>query len=598
MQRRVKASLVSIGADIILITVKMALAALTGSVALLADAYHSLSDLFISGTILTSSLLRSRMEKKRQMAVQTPVETPAQTAETPQPPVEDPGEWIDTTIAYVVSLVVLCLPFTIVGGLSGRTPIETRFLWVAVIGLALCIAIAHFLARFKIIAGKETDSPALVADGYHSRTDMFTSIAVLFSLIGRVAGIDIDSLVAVIIAGLIAVTGLDLLVTTVIGDITKHDARRFSLWVWGVEKLAWGIGALLHSATRGRVNLDSAEWLKCFSPRSLLSRKAIATIFTATMSLYIFSGLHFITPGETGVRLRFGRIVDAALPPGVVWMLPQPFERIERARPQEVRRVEVGFRTSANLISGSFPLIWDTTHTIRGYEKMREESIVVTGDENLVDIAMVLQYRPIDTLTTAYRINRMDEVMRGLLESAMRTVMAVEKSEELLGVERLRALKAVTDALEHDVRELKLGIEIVSLLYHDLHPPVEVVPAFRAVFSAREEKAQAINSAQSHANEAIPKARATAAQEKADAESQALTRIHHATGDALRFSQVAVSFGRAPDISSYRLYIETMEEGLAGKEKIVADPTVNRGEYRLWRFAPGELSKKNTEKMP
>lgn len=588
MNRRVKASLISIGADIALISIKWGLAVLTGSAALLADAYHSLSDLFISSSILSSSLLRSRMAKKK-AARQAAAEASEQPVEIPLASEEEPGAWIDTAIAYGVSIVVLCLPLTIASEISRRTPIETRYLWIAVVGLMLCIAIAHFLSRFKVIAGKETDSAALVADGYHSRTDMFTSIAVLFSLIGSAAGIDIDGIVAVIIAALIAVTGLDLLVTTIIGDITKRDMRRFSLWVWGVERAGRWFSALIRFLTRGRFDPADLARRWRFSLRSLFSWKVAAVLVALAAAGYLLSGLRMIAPGEEGVRIRFGRVIDAAMEPGIVWLLPAPFERLDRARPRDVRRVEVGFRTAPDLKTGGFPLIWDATHTIKGYSKKQEESLTVTGDENLVDIALTLQYRPADTLVAGYRVRALDEVMRGLLESAMRSIMATEKSEELLGADRLRSLNAVRDRVERDARDMGLGIEVLSVLYHDLHPPVEVVPAFRAVFSAREEKIRAVNDAQSHANGELPKARAAAVTETVGAEAQAAERVARAAGDAARFSRTAAAFGGAPGVASYRLYIETMEEGLAGKEKIVADPAVAPGDYRLWHFAPEKM---------
>jgi membrane protease subunit HflK len=294
-----------------------------------------------------------------------------------------------------------------------------------------------------------------------------------------------------------------------------------------------------------------------------------------------------VKPDEIGVHFRFGAIVDEHLDPGLHFALPWPFERIYKVNAMRVYRMEVGFRTDPALLRSVTGLLWEAKHGVPGYQKVYEESVAFTGDETLVDIGLVIHYRPLDAVTHLFRVHQIHEIMRGLLESYMREVLATELSSRLMTDERSRVLKRLKEAISKEVERLGLGVEVLSVFCHDVHPPLDAVSAYRDVFSAREDKVKYINEAESYRNQAIPRARAKSAKQLANALAYEIEKKVKAKGDAQKFLLTARAYQQAPDVTGYRLYLETVEIGLAGKKKYIANPEANLGGYRLWLFTPG-----------
>lgn len=184
-------------------------------------------------------------------------------------------------------------------------------------------------------------------------------------------------------------------------------------------------------------------------------------------------------------------------------------------------------------------------------------------------------------------MSQIHEVMRGLAESFMKEVLASESAGLMMTDNRSHVLKRAKAMLSKEVERLGLGIEVVAVFCHDLHPPLDAVSAYRDVFSAREDHARYINEAESYRNQAIPRARAKSETELADALAYEIEKKVKAKGDAQKFLLTAEAYEQAPDVTGYRLFIETVEQGLAGKKKFIANPRANLGGYRLWLFTPG-----------
>jgi membrane protease subunit HflK len=579
LDRRVRTSLISIGSDFFLTSLKGILAVFTGSVAILADAYHSFSDLIVSGTVLTGILLRRRQERKAG-------------AETGQVPGADEssareaahGYWIESLVALFVAIVILYTAYQVVSKVI-VSPSQVRNIWVAVVGITGCVAIAYLLSRFKIMVGRETDSPALLADGYHSRMDMFTSIAVLLSLMGQWIGIGLERVVAVLIAVMIAITGLNLLISSFVSLFRKTHVDAKSIWETIASSLGWVVGFVSERLFRRRILLPEIDIAR-LHPKNWLSRRLAIGLALMLLIVYSISGVRRVQPYETGIRFRFGAIVGEHVAPGLHFALPWPFENIRKVNAMQIYRVELGFRSDPGLVRSVTGLLWEAKHDVPGYQKIYEEAISLSGDEALVDISLVLHYRPLDAVVHLFRVYQIQEVMRGLLESCMREVLANEPSGRLMTVDRPRVLKRLKNTINQEVERLGLGVEVVSVFCHDLHPPLGAIPAFRDVFSAREDRAKIINEAESYRNQAIPRARAEGQKQIVDALTFEIEKKAQAEGDAQKFMLTSGAYKEAPNITGYRLYIETVEEGLAGKKKFIANPAANLGGYRLWLFSP------------
>jgi modulator of FtsH protease HflK len=609
IDRRIKTSLIGIATDILLIAVKGTLAAVTGSLAIAADAYHSFTDLIVSGVVLMGILFRKREERKAELAdggetpevtaaITTDAETetatdslPDQVSITDNDPLENEqksfGFWVENIVSIGVALMIILVSLDIFVKVNKGQPAEIQNTWLAVIGLAICIAIAYFISRLKVIVGREEDSPALVADGYHSRMDMFSSVAVMFSVMGGWIGINLDPIVAVIIAVIVGLTGIELFLSAVISQTGKTNIGVTALWEHVSTHFRKAVEfTTLHFLGRKLKLPEIGDLFRRIGQKRILTRRTIAAIVVVVLGSYLASGFTVIKPDEIGVRMRFGAIVDSELPPGPHHCLPWPFEKIRAVAASRIYRVEVGFRTDPTIAISLSPTLWETRHQRPGYRKVEEEAIYLTGDENLVDLSIVVHYRPQDAVRHIFMINGIVEVLRGLSESATRLVLATKTADRLMTSERLEVLKLIREAIARQVDKLDLGIEIIAVYCHDLHPPLKAISAFRDVFSAREDKARVINEAFSYRNKALPKARAKSVSRLAGAEAFKTEKSVRAQGDAQKFLLVSEAYRTAPDITGYRLFIETIEKGLAGKKKIIANPQVNRGGYRHWLFSP------------
>ena len=591
MDRRVRTSLVSIGTDIFLTSLKGALAVVSGSLAILADAFHSFSDLVVSCTVLTGILLRRQRERK---AGEPSAGSPSSDTQTSQASTSStegaiPGYWIESLVALFVSLVILYTAYEVVSKVIVGPAEPIRNAWIAVVGITACIAIAYLISRFKIMVGRETDSPALVADGYHSRMDMFTSIAVVLSIMGQWIGIPLDRLVAVLIAVMIAITGVNLFVSSFVSFFRKSSVEARGIWELVFAFLNWAVGFLSEHLFRRKVSLPEID-LSRLHPRVWFSRRLGIGLACLLVLIYLASGIRTVKPDETGVRFRFGAIVDKHLDPGLHLALPWPFEKIVKVNAQRVYRVEVGFRTDPGLVLSDSLLIWETKHLVKGYDKIFDESVGFVGDENLVDSSIVVHYRPLDAVVHLFKVNKIHEVIRGLAESFMREALASEGSRLLMTDNRAHVLNRIKEMLSKEVDRLGLGVEVVAVFCHDLHPPLDAVSAYRDVFSAREDHARYINEAESYRNRELPRARAEAEKQLADALAYEMEKKVKAEGDAQKFVLTAGAYQEAPDVTGYRLFVETVEQGLAGKKKYIANPRANLGGYRLWLFTPGAPS--------
>ncbi len=590
MDRRIRTSLFSITANILLISILGTIFYLTGSLAILADAYHSFSDLVVSLTVLTSLLLRRHLERKADKFRPEPTST--DTEKTEAPPTRNvtdravPGYWIESLVAFVVSLMILYTAYEVVSRVLAKPPdLQIRNIAFGVIGVTICISITYFISRFKIIVGHETDSPALVADGYHSRMDMFTSIAVLLSLMGQWIGIKIDSLVALVIAVLIAMTGINLLISSFISLFRKYHFKEEMKWERIFSLLNRIIGFVSEHIFRRRLALPRINFTG-LHPRVWLTRRLIAGLSLLLVVIYLRSGITVVKPDEVGVRFRFGAIVDDRLEPGLHFAFPWPFEGVTKVNARRIYRTEIGFRTDPVILKSIWPLFWETKHKVPGYQNIQDESVALTGDENIVDFSIVVHYRPLNAVTHLFKVNKIHDVIRGLSHAYMRQVLATERADLLMTDDRYRILNLLQALLRKEVDMLGLGVEVLAVYCHDLHPPFEAVAAFRDVFSAREDKVMLINQAESLRNEALPKARAEAKTTLAEASAFEIEKRLRSQGEAQKFVFTAQAFREEPDITGYRLFLETVEQGLAGKKKYIANPKANLGGYRLWMYMP------------
>jgi Zn2+/Cd2+-exporting ATPase len=302
--------------------------------------------------------------------------------------------------------------------------------------------------------------------------------------------------------------------------------------------------------------------------------------------LWLLSGLYVVPMGQAGVVQRFGRLLSADVPPGLHYHLPWPVDSRTLVDVSQVRRAEIGFRSTRASAPPSEPAEWSAQHT-GPVRRVAEESLLLTGDEYLVDANLTLQYRVRDPARFLFRARDAETMLRHAGEGALRRAAERAPLEALLTTGRAALEAEVMREAQAACDRFETGLLITGARLQDVHPPQQVVAAYRDVSSAAEEKATAVNQAEAYRNETVPLAHGQAAQNVALAGGYTFDRIRRASGDAGRFLGMLEGYQRGPQVNSIRLYLETAEQALAGPEKWILDPA-GGGRRQMW-LTDGQL---------
>ena len=289
--------------------------------------------------------------------------------------------------------------------------------------------------------------------------------------------------------------------------------------------------------------------------------------------LWILTGFVNIAPQEVGVELRFGRQAGQILPPGLHWRLPWPMAKVLRVEARRVRAAEVGFRWQDELTEEDVEPVayeWNTRHDTGRYRQIVEESVMLTGDENLVEVYGVIHYQIADPAAFVFRARDPDQLVRLSAESALRWTVAQRHLDSVLTSERYAIEEAWSEALATTLEGYGVGVEILSAHLIEVHPPLEVVEAFREVASALEERARIVNEAEGYQLEQIPLARGEAQVRALSAQGYRTRRVARSQGESQRFVDRAQSYRVYPEVTRSRLYLEALEEILPGRRKLIS----------------------------
>ena len=296
----------------------------------------------------------------------------------------------------------------------------------------------------------------------------------------------------------------------------------------------------------------------------------------AVVLFYLLTGVTIIGPDELGVVQRFGRRLSSPLWPGLHYRVPWPVEQAPKIRPNHIQVAELGFRTLSKApapTDATEPAAyeWNLQHRSGRYERRPDEALMLTGDENLIEVNAVVQYSVGSADKFLFSTTDPDNLIRVAAESALRLLIGQNTLDAALTTGRAQIERDAKSLLQARLDEYDSGLRVVAVQLQDAHPSVEVVDAFRNVSSAFEEKSKLINEAESYRNEQLALARGEALARLAEAAGYTANRANRAEGDAERFKQALEAFRRSPNVTETRLYLETIEQVLAGKKKMIVD---------------------------
>ena len=295
----------------------------------------------------------------------------------------------------------------------------------------------------------------------------------------------------------------------------------------------------------------------------------------AALALWLFTGTYMVGPDEIGVVRTFGEYTRVAQS-GLNYHFPYPIEQVNTPAVTEVKRIEIGFRTLRN----------------GQYRSVEKESLMLTGDENIVDAEMIVQYKIKDPVKYLFRIVEPELTVREAAEASLRTVVGRNKIDETLTTGKFQIQEGTKIQLQLILDKYNSGIHVVAVQLQDVSPPKEVIGAFKDVASAKEDKNRMVNQAEGYRNDVIPKARGEAEAMIRDAEGFKQARIKRSEGDAAKFTTILKEYRKAKSITQKRLYLETMEQVLPNIEKIII-PDKNSGNMlNLLNLNPGKGEQK------
>ena len=295
----------------------------------------------------------------------------------------------------------------------------------------------------------------------------------------------------------------------------------------------------------------------------------------AALALWLFTGVYKVGPDEVGVVRTFGEFTRVTQS-GLNYHFPYPIEQVNTPAVTEVKRIEIGFRTLRN----------------GQYRSVEKESLMLTGDENIVDAEMIVQYKIKDPVKYLFRIVEPELTVREAAEASLRTVVGRNKIDETLTTGKFKIQEETKIQLQLILDKYDSGIHVVAVQLQDVSPPKEVLGAFKDVASAKEDKNRMINQAEGYRNNVIPIARGEAEAMIRDAEGFKQARIKRSEGDAAKFTTILKEYRKAKSITQKRLYLETMERVLPNIEKIII-PDKNSGNMlNLLNLNPGKGGKK------
>ena len=267
---------------------------------------------------------------------------------------------------------------------------------------------------------------------------------------------------------------------------------------------------------------------------------------------WVFTGIYMVGPDEVGVIRTFGAYTHQTQP-GLNWHYPYPIQTVKTPKVTEVKRIEIGFRTTRN----------------GQYRTVEKESLMLTGDENIVDAELIVQYRIKEPENYLFKIVEPELTVREASEASLRTIVGMNNIDETLTTGKYRIQEEAKKQIQAILDKYQSGIQVVAAQLQDVSPPKQVIAAFKDVASAKEDKNRLINQAEGYRNDVIPKARGEAEAMIRGAEGFKESRIKRAEGDVAKFNTVLKEYRKAKDITRERLYLETMEKVLPGVEKVI-----------------------------
>lgn len=271
--------------------------------------------------------------------------------------------------------------------------------------------------------------------------------------------------------------------------------------------------------------------------------------------LWLVSGFFIVQEGQTGVVLSFGKYSHST-PPGFNWRWPYPIQQHETVNLSQVRTVEVGYRNNVR-------------------NKMPRESLMLTDDENIIDIQFAVQYRLKDASQWVFNNRDQEETVKQAAETAIREIVGKSKMDFVLYEGREKVAFDTSALMQKILDNYKIGVLVTNVTMQGVQPPEQVQASFDDAVKAGQDRERQKNEGQAYANDVVPKARGAASRLMQESEGYRARVVANAEGEASRFSKILVEYQKAPAVMRDRMYIEAMQQIFTSTTKVMVDTKAN-----------------------
>jgi len=290
-------------------------------------------------------------------------------------------------------------------------------------------------------------------------------------------------------------------------------------------------------------------------PRRGLAIGGVGLLVLLVLLVWFASGFYIVDEGRRGVVTRFGKYTETTLP-GPRWHLPFPIETVELVDFKQVRTLEIGYRNSTQ-------------------NRNAKEAVMLTEDENIIDIQFAVQYKLSETPNSAeqyvFNNRKPDEMVKFVAESAIREIVGKAKMDFALYEGREQIAQQTRDLMQKSMDRYKTGVYIQKVTLQSVQPPDKVQAAFDDAVKAGQDRVRLVNEGQAYANDVIPRARGTASRLMEEANGYNTEVTQRAEGDASRFKSILTEYARAPGVTRDRLYLDMMQSVLTNSSKVLID---------------------------
>lgn len=540
---------ISILANVVLTILKFIAFFFTGSIAVLAEAWHSFSDITTSVMVFISvrgkalPLLGKKHEEENKFV----------------------------RLEYIISFSIGLLLFFVSVGLmlkavTRRAAVIENPVITGIFFLIFAIS-SYIVYHFETSVGKKENSVGLIADGMHSKADMVNSLLIGFSLLIYKMGLNIDIAVAFVIALFILSFSVETIVNTITAYGKREEKYTFkykSITVVSLlfDKEVWdGLMQYLERKFASKTSPVSVSGKRAdFFYKAVKYTSALLLLFL--LLLYLSTCFYEIGPSQEGILERFGKSVNygQAVQPGIHLKFPWPVDKILKIDSKTIRTRNIGNITDKN----SFALLWTREHGT--------EIPFISGDNNFFYPYLVIHYRIRDVFKYKYSHIDSDMLVDNIASRVISSVFAKKDFYRIVTTYRKQFELDITKTIQERLDIMDSGIEIININMKDIHPPIFISSSFEQVIAAYQKKEKLINEALGYRNSSIPDARGRGGKIIRGAEGYVISTIEKSTGEAARFLMQLEAYQKSPTIIRKKMYYDFIKNSFLENRKIIVDP--------------------------